>query len=294
MSAVQSLQENGYVVLRGAVSAERCQRALEAVDSLKLAHPGIVTANADEFGHLYRVVNLHRAIHELADAFASNDSGLAVCDAFFGEPASLYTSLYYERGSEQALHRDTPYFCTRPAGRYLGVWLALDDVDSGNGPLKVVPKSHLLPPIDIRALRREVFGDKRVPAISELGWNRYQAAVQKQCDERSMEPVEIHVCRGDVIIWHPEMFHGGSAHLQRERSRRSLVMHVTPEAVPVYHIDVFFDPDRRFLPWKSSSYEAHMGRKVAKHRHVDFGHKFLVKLKELRRRDEGRRSVWCR
>ena len=27
---------------------------------------------------------------------------------------SLYTSLFYETGSEQPIHRDTPLFCTRP------------------------------------------------------------------------------------------------------------------------------------------------------------------------------------
>lgn len=294
MSTVESLRENGYVVVRGAVGAEECRRALEGIDALKSRYKDIVAANADEFGHLYRVVNLHRAVDELADAFANNHSGLAICDAFFGERASLYTSLYYERGSEQALHRDTPYFCTRPAGKYLGVWLALDDVDGGNGPLKVVPQSHLLPPIDVRALRKQVFGDRKVPPMSAKGWDSYQAAVQNQCDERGMAPVEVHVEQGDVIIWHPEMFHGGAAHLQKERSRRSLVMHVTPEAVPVHHIDVFFDPDRRVssrAPW---SYEAHLDRKVAKHKQVDFGHEYVVKLRHLRRPEQVRRSWWHR
>lgn len=282
MSSVEFLKENGYAVVRDAVDPAMCERALASINALKARHEGIVEKNADEFGHLYRVVNLHRAVDDLADTFAQNEAGLAICDAFFGAPTSLYTTLYYERGSEQALHRDTPYFCTKPAGRYLGVWLALDDVDSGNGPLKVVPKSHLLPPIDVRALRKEIFGDQHVPSISMEGWNGYQAAVQAQCDLRGMEAQEVHVKRGDVIIWHPEMFHGGCPHLVKERSRRSLVMHVTPESVPVYHIDVFYDPDRQVpmtAPW---SYDTYRGRKIAAHNQVDFGHEYTVKLKDLR------------
>lgn len=282
MSTVEFLQENGYAVVPGAVSPETCRRALASIDALKARHKQIVEKNADEFGHLYRVVNLHRAVGDLADAFARNEAGLAVCDAFFGEPTSLYTTLYYERGSEQALHRDTPYFSTKPGGRYLGVWLALDNVDGGNGPLKVVPKSHLLPPIDVRALRKQVFGDQKIPSISMEGWNSYQDAVQKQCDERGLQAIEVHVKQGDIVIWHPEMFHGGAAHLEKERSRRSLVMHVTPVAVPVYHIDVFYDPDRKVSTRASWSYETYRGRKVAKHDQVDFGHEYTVKLKDLR------------
>ena len=161
-NANAQLHETGFVVVRGAVDPSLCRRALAGIDAFKAKHRKAVVANANEFGHLYRVVNLHLAVDALAAAFADNQA-LAVTDRFFGEATTLYTSLYYERGSEQALHRDTPYFCTRPADRYLGVWLALDDVDADNGPLRVVPRSHLLPAIDVRALARELFPDPRTP-----------------------------------------------------------------------------------------------------------------------------------
>src|SRR5687768_2607890 len=123
MRAIDSLLQNGFAVVEGAVAADLCEAALAKIDALKARHQNIVEKNADEFGHLYRVVNLHLAIDELADAFVANEAGLAACDEFFGAKTSLYTSLYYERGSEQALHRDTPYFSTKPGGKYLGVWL---------------------------------------------------------------------------------------------------------------------------------------------------------------------------
>ena len=72
----------------------------------------------------------------------------------------------------------------RTRGRYPGVWLALDDIDDGNGPLRVVCDSHSLPPIDIDSLREEVFGDREVPSNSMEGWIRYQSEVQRQCAEK--------------------------------------------------------------------------------------------------------------
>jgi phytanoyl-CoA hydroxylase len=281
MNPVDSIREQGYAVIPNAVNADLCDAALKRIDEVKKRHHRVIEKNADEFGHLYRVVNLHLAIRELADAFAANARGLQACDEFFGEETSLYTTLYYERGSEQDFHRDTPYFCTKPAGRYLGVWLALDNVDDGNGPLRVVPGSHKLPPIDIRALRKEIFGDGDIPSISMDGWTRYQDAVKSQCDEQGLTSQNVHVNKGDVIIWHPELLHGGAPHPMKERSRRSLVMHVTPVGTPVYHIDVFYNPDRNVsskAPW---SYYGHGGRQIAKFDQVDFGHEYVVKVSDF-------------
>ena len=82
---------------------------------------------------MYRVVNLHLAVDAMTRLLTDNPA-IDVCDRFLGEPTTLYTSLYYERGSEQSLHRDTPVFCTSPGERYMGVWTALDAVDESNGP----------------------------------------------------------------------------------------------------------------------------------------------------------------
>lgn len=84
-----------------------------------------------------RVVNLHLVVDALATVFSANGA-LAVCDRFFDAETVLYTSLLLERGSEQALHRDSPAFVTRPEGKYLGVWAALEDIDAENGPRRLL------------------------------------------------------------------------------------------------------------------------------------------------------------
>lgn len=42
-------------------------------------------------------------------------------DAFFGDQAFVATSLFFEQSSEQALHRDTPFFHTRPHNIFAGI-----------------------------------------------------------------------------------------------------------------------------------------------------------------------------
>lgn len=283
MSGWDQLIAEGYAVIPSAVDVEVCEAALRQIDTLKKAHVDIVSKNADEFGHLYRVVNLHLAIDELKRAFVEGRRSLEVCDRFFGEPTSLYTTLYYERGSEQDFHRDTPYFSTKPAGKYLGVWLALDDVDDENGPLRVTPGSHILPPINVEEMAAEIFSDlAKIPSISMEGWNAYQSAVQEQARAQGLVQKNVHVKRGDVIIWHPEMLHGGAPHINKARSRRSLVMHVTPVGVPVYHIDVFFNPSKKVPEKAEWEYEDFQKRKIAKFDQIDFGHEYSVPVNKIR------------
>jgi phytanoyl-CoA hydroxylase len=283
LAAYDHLMEEGFAVVPQALDPTLCEKALDAIDTFKRKHKTAVTPNADSFGHLYRVVNTHLAIDALADAFTQCHGALAVADRYFGRPTSLYTTLYYERGSEQGLHRDTPYFCTNPADQYLGLWLALDDVDEGNGPLRVVPKSHKLPPIDVQALAREIFPDPNdIPSLSEEGWNRYQAEVKRLSDESGLTTKDVHVRRGDVIIWHPSMFHGGAPHRDKPRSRRSLVMHVTPQGVPVYQIDVFFQPSKPVSDRATWSYYTHGDRKIARFNKIDFGHEYVMPVRRLR------------
>jgi phytanoyl-CoA hydroxylase len=279
----QTLMHNGFCVVPTCVPVELCQPALEAIGRFKGHHHAVIAGNVDEFGHLYRVVNLHSAIDAVADLFVAETIGLSVCDRFFGSPTALYTSLYYERGSEQDLHRDTPYFCTRPQGKYLGMWLALDDVDDDNGPLRVVPGSHTLVPVDVRAIAREIFPDPSdVPSSSTDAWVRYQGEVQQQCQRLGLAEKTLHMRTGDVVIWHPELLHGGAPHNLRDRSRRSLVMHVTPVGVPVYHMDVFFNPDKPVSSKATWNYVRRARRSIAEFPDVDFGHAFSVPAHELR------------
>jgi len=282
---LEALLRDGYVVVPGAIDDIACVDAARDVDTFKARNKSVLRRLEASDSAFSRVVNLHLAIASLSSLFTDSDA-VAVCDAFFEAETVLYTSLYFERGSEQDLHRDSPLFVTRPAGKYLGVWAALENIDAENGPLVVVPGSHKLPDLDIQAMASRLYGDpQNAPATSEIGWVAYQSAVRQQSTERGLEPLEVHVARGDVVVWHPSLFHGGAEHHSDRRTRRSLVMHVTPLGVPVYHQDVFFDPSRAVsdrAPW---TYYEHHGRQIAKFSEVDFAHLFKLHVGGLQRPD---------
>ncbi len=280
MDDLERLQQDGFVVVRGAVKPALVSTLNEHISRFKARNAKAAARNLDEHGRMYRVVNLHLAVDAITQLLTEN-AAIDVCDRFFGEPTSLYTSLYYEKGSEQSLHRDTPLFATSPLGRYMGVWVALDEVADDNGPLMVVRGSHALPPIDLPAIRQQVFGDGPIDPMSPEGWTAYQSAVAAQCAAAGLSAEPVHVSPGDVIIWHPQLFHGGAPHAA-SRTRRSVVMHVTPKGMPVGHQDVFFDPtrSRTSAPWR---YYQRGDRHVARFKHVDFGHAYKVRTWFLRK-----------
>lgn len=232
----------------------------------------------DADGHYPRIINLHLLYKPLLRLFAANPLALAIQDAFFNAPTALYTSLYYERGSAQSTHRDTPYFSTRPEYRYLGVWAALEDANDLNGCLEVVRKGHLVPEEDREAiaLRHYKTLDEVPPGGSagrDILWDEYQSMVLDACKKRGLIKERVHAKAGDIIIWHPQLPHGGSHIDDLTRTRHSFVMHVTPVGTPVYHQDVFFNPAKRVSERARWRYAKFDGRKYVDGHKIDIGHR---------------------
>ena len=279
---VQELLTTGVTVIRHSLPTAMCDGIRNGFIDFAARNANIFGMYRDESGHYPRIINLHLIYKPLFELFRSNVATLMVQDYLFESETVLYTSLFYERGSSQTIHRDTPYFSTRPEYRYLGVWVALEDTDLENGPLVVVRRGHLLPELDRETMARRFYADlEAVPASSEQLWNAYQTEVALQCREASLTQEAICVSKGDTIIWHPQAPHGGAEIVDLKRTRYSLVMHTTPIGVPVYHHNVFFYPSRQAsdkAPW---DYIEQSGRRYADFRDVSFGHQRPHGLEEF-------------
>ena len=248
-SNVNALLRDGYSVVKNAVSGKLIDEFLMRWERFKIE---TIAPHADKLvdgedminGKYRRMVNMHLVLPELERLFVNNRA-LQVTDHLFGEPTTLYTSLYFEIGSAQDFHRDTPYFWTNPGYTYFGVWLALEDTDESNGALTAIKGSHLHP--DTFSFRAEIgqldLDENGNPkAHSGVLWSNYQKRVQEACRDAGLTPSELHVKKGDVIIWHPQLMHGGAGIIDPRRTRNSFVMHVTPQYQVVYAQDKYFDP----------------------------------------------------
>ena len=234
-------------------------------------------------GMLSRVVNLHYSVKPLLKVFsAAMNAGSDVVD-YYGR-ATLYTSLFFELGSQQSLHRDTPYFYSGTANGYMGAWAALDDVDENNGALIVIKGSHKLPEPNLNKLKEKFFPETDVPQSSTPLFNAYNeeliSMAAKEEKGGRMQKIICNVKKGDLIIWHPGTLHGGLPHLDKNKTRKSLAMHITPKNMPMKHMDYFFHRNKIIEPIYQN-YDSFEDRLFRSGSIIDFRHKKTFDIKDL-------------
>lgn len=273
-SYVEDIVENGFTVIRASISKAKCRDQIAAFKSFASANRDRFEKFIDADGHFPRIVNLHSALPSLFELFSASPISYRVQKALFGSTPALYTSLFYERGSAQPAHRDTPLFSTRPEYFYLGVWVALEDANLENGALQVYRGGHKIPELNREEIASVRFTSlDEIPPISDALWIDYQTRVEEQCKAAGLKLESVCAEAGDTIIWHPQLPHGGGPIQDKKRSRFSFVMHTTPLGVPVYHQEIFFNPSRATPIDADWAYSEINGAHQVVHSGVDFGHR---------------------
>jgi hypothetical protein len=261
IQAAFSFRDNGYVHLADVLDPDVVQKAVGSYEKW-CSQADEAKLSIREDGRRPRVVNLHGGSSEIRDLFVRSDRALRVMDFLFGYKTSVYTSLTFQYGTEQPLHRDTPVFRSEPEEFYFGCWFALEDADESNGALMALRGSHRggrVDPVLFRNQHLDLFQDLK-PSGAPL-WKPYQAAMVDVAKGEGFERVLIPARRGDCVIWHPQLIHGGSKILDPSKTRLSVVFHVVPEGVPVYQADTFFaegSPPDRCSRFKYELYEGRL------------------------------------
>jgi ectoine hydroxylase-related dioxygenase (phytanoyl-CoA dioxygenase family) len=156
---------------------------------------------------------------------------------------------------------------------YFGTWVALEKTDGENGPLVVIPGSQRLPLLDRDAIARKKYSDlSQIKHMDNDLWGSYQSEIGRLCHENDLKEEEVHAKKGDTIIWHPLLVHGGAKILDSVRTRMSFVVHTTPKNVPVFHNDVFFNVEKPVpseAPWEYDEIE---GRFMMRTHSLSIGH----------------------
>lgn len=263
--------EDGFVVLPQLVPDTLCDAVVSDFRSY------VTRLNADQAekaldkdGRYLRLVNLHTASTN-ALALGLQPGILEILDFLFGYRAAIYTSLYFEYGTQQAIHRDSPFFETFPRNYFLGIWTALEDIEPDSGPLMYIPGGHRFTcdPHEIYDAVRRRSPDLGEQALLAQSLETYYGCVI-ETSKSVHEPVTVPLKKGDVAIWHPALPHGGSPAANPSLTRRSIVFHCAPEVTQVYQHQVFFTHRDREPPAARYGFAKVGNRKVAETGYVGF------------------------
>ncbi len=174
---------------------------------------------AGKIGSL-RVQDAWQTVPEVKQ-IACNPQILQLLSDLYGRPAFPFQTLNFPVGTQQHFHSDSVHFSSCPERFMCGVWVALEDIDSDNGPLIYYPGSQKLP----------VFTNEHVganPAQAAPPYPQYhlfEKAWEEIVDALNLKPMYFHAKKGQALIWAANLLHGGAAQRDTKRTRYSQVTH---------------------------------------------------------------------
>ena len=144
----------------------------------------------------------------------------ALLRAAYGRDPFPFQTLNFRRGSAQALHADTVHFSSLPERFMCGVWIALEDVAEGSGPLVFHPGSHRLPIMTMRDAG--VNAGRAEPGDYE---RHFVLRFAERIAASGLPPREAMLKKGWALVWAANLAHGGGEIRDPASTRRSLVVH---------------------------------------------------------------------
>src|SRR6516165_2532159 len=142
----------------------------------------------------------------------------------YERPPVVFQTMTMRKGSQENLHIDTgPLTLTEPMS-IAASWVALEDVQPKSGEFQFVPGSHRLPELLHYGTDKGHHGD----------YGEYNTILQttlQMCEERGLKTEKFMAKKGDVLIWHADLMHGGAPIEDPTRTRKSLVAHFMPLGV---------------------------------------------------------------
>jgi phytanoyl-CoA hydroxylase len=230
----------GYVIIPKAVSAEIVDHIIDDAHGFRddpqhyvIRNKGVYTnpAELSELGIGDRIIDLY-GVSEAARSAVFTPRVSAILQNAFGEPAIAIQSLYFEYGSQQSMHQDTAYVVSRRPLGLAAIWIALEDIQPGWGELCYYPGGHRFPHFLFGGTRKHWIQSKDGAEVHQQFFKHLHdhAAARGISEERFIAR------KGDVLVWHADLPHGGSR-ITEMHTRRSFVLHFAPKSVKANYME---------------------------------------------------------
>ena len=225
-SALADFVTQGFCTLPERVNASLLDRLNADLDTL-LGRGDIQVADEGEDHRIEQIHEKSAAARELWTL----PSVTKFLRAVFQEEVLPCQTLVFLRGSGQDMHQDTIHLTAFPAGYMCGVWIALEDIDEDAGPLFVYPGSHRLPRLYCDTVGIGKVHDGDWSEFAEMFLPRLEHELEAAgCAKQTYLPR-----KGDILVWHENLTHGGSMRRNNSLSRRSIVSHYFSEGAAVWY-----------------------------------------------------------
>lgn len=155
----------------------------------------------------------------------------SVLEFIFQKKIIPFQTINFIYGSEQKPHSDSIHMTTEPLGYLSAMWLALEDVKAGSGELVYYPGSHKLNYI----MSEDYNTGNNALQLGDNTYQNYEQKIEDVIKQHQFVPHTFMAKKGDVLIWHANLLHGGCAITDVALTRKSMVAHYYAEGVLQYH-----------------------------------------------------------
>lgn len=222
---IRHFVEQGFLVLKNFFPPEKTDALNAEVDRL-------LAAGQADFNYTGRkIFNLHETSRLADEQFFRQSELLRLLSFLLGKKVIPFQSLNFTLGSEQRAHSDSIHMTTEPPGYLAATWIALEDCTPDNGPLFYYPDSHRLPYV----MADDYDAGNTALTIGSDSNRRYEDKIAALIAEKGLQKELFLAQRGDVLVWHANLLHGGSPIGRPGATRRSMVCHYFAEDVICYH-----------------------------------------------------------
>jgi hypothetical protein len=223
---LEKWSKDGYVVFEGCIAPDLVDRALEDLDRFwrERRHLSIDVLTTGERTYIdavppetrdvpVKVNDLYLHSEAIRRIFL-NERIVRFGELIFGDRVVGCNSLTFEYSTQQPAHVDHIYMTPTPARRLFASWVACEDIAADSGPLELWPGSHRLAPYDFGETGYHFTPDQ------DAEHSKY-IAEQKERFPRK----EFIARKGDILLWHSMLIHGGRKIEREGATRKSMAFH---------------------------------------------------------------------
>ena len=216
--------ENGYAILENFYTSEEIDSFNSEVDALVKSKQATWKNNGNK---------IMFAIHKspLLHSAGSNKKLISILNLLLGKKVDLFQSINFLKGSQQRSHSDSVHMTTFPYGNLIAVWVALEDITPDCGPLHYYPGSHKLPYTFNEAY--DNVGSKY--KLGDKHYSAYEDVIEDVIKNNGFQKEVFLPKKGDILIWHANVLHGGEKMTNPDSSRKSMVFHYYTDDAVCFH-----------------------------------------------------------
>ena len=217
-------KENGYMVLKNFFTPH-------VADSINKEIEDLLAEKKVEFTLGNKVMFANKQ-SELIQSIITQKSITNILSFTLGREVIPFQTINFITGSQQHAHSDSIHMTTYPLGYLIAIWVALEDIDETNGPLSYYPGSHKLPYILNHDYER---GGNVLTVGADSNYIKYEEKIGEVIKTTKFEKKVFTAKKGDVLVWHANLIHGGEKITDPNRTRKSMVVHYFAKDVIKYH-----------------------------------------------------------